>query len=388
MEAGAPDHVRDVEHAAVLEQRLAVAHADDARHAPDAGGRESSGFSANERAAPRWTVGARLAPDRRVDGQHPVEHERGSTSGARKSRAAGAVDAERNVPGVAARQPDRGDRARGLERDLRAGVAGARRRGRRPSRSCDGLRYSLEWSWTIPGPSSARTPGRAAAGSSPSRRRPASPRTGGRPPRRRSGRPSAREPLHPHAGSHRQREARRVRLEVVRHLVLRRESGAAAPGTASRSSPSKRGGVKSRSESQRRRQESPTRSLASRITNAMPARAQVIADREAGLAAADDDRRRSARSRAAIGARDRLRRRSRANAVARLDEAAASAFARAFSLWSRSIGSGSWLLLVRWSHGRASERRRASEESPNLQRHAMWVVPPMAEGSAQSSWCS
>ena len=55
------------------------------------------------------------------------------------------------------------------------------------------------------------------------------------------------------------------------------------------SSASNRAGVKSRSESHRVRQLSPTRSLASRIDETPPSPREVVPDRQSRLPAADDD---------------------------------------------------------------------------------------------------
>ena len=73
IEPGAPDDVRHVDRAAVLEPWQAVARAGDPGHALDLGGGEVVGFGAHEREAVREHLGALLATHRRPHGHHAVE---------------------------------------------------------------------------------------------------------------------------------------------------------------------------------------------------------------------------------------------------------------------------------------------------------------------------
>ena len=138
------------------------------------------------------------------------------------------------------------------------------------------------------GSSSPANGGTRGAGSWPSRRSRSRLRTAARPPRRGTRRPAARRG--PRARrAHRQRKCPSVGFKVVRHLVLGRERVAVALERACRQAPQTCAGVKSRSESHRLRQTSPTRSLGIQNDERHAAPLQVIPGRKPGLPAADDD---------------------------------------------------------------------------------------------------
>src|SRR5262249_43745394 len=123
MKSRAPYDVRDVEHATVFEQRPAVADARHSRHTVNAGGGEILRLDSDE---PRCFFHHR-PPRRATDGirrgQNAVEHDARHAAG--EDEASGqAVDAERDVAGVASGEPRRAT-ADGLERDLGAGISGA-----------------------------------------------------------------------------------------------------------------------------------------------------------------------------------------------------------------------------------------------------------------------
>ena len=97
-----------------------------------------------------------------------------------------------------------------------------------------------------------------------------------------------REPIHRDAGAHGEVEAPDVLLQVVAHLVLGRERPGRSPGTRMPGRRSKRAGVNRRSESQRVRHASPTRSPASRISERAAPLLQEVPGGQARLPAADD----------------------------------------------------------------------------------------------------
>ena len=176
------------------------------------------------------------------------------------------------------------DRARGVARTATSGATRRRparcrrpscrrrRRGPRPSRSCEGLRYSLECSWTIAGSSSRRERGhpRVAVGARGDDRR-CRPRSARRPSRQDVPVALSRDPIHVRTpvrtgSSKRSRRPRGSRPSRPSSGTVR------GPGEAPARQAVAHGGVNRRSESQRLRHESPTRSFASRITKRPPAR--------------------------------------------------------------------------------------------------------------------
>src|SRR5215510_9663811 len=74
IEAGAPDHVRDVKYAAVFEHWPPILDAGDARHARDPGRNKVLGFRADERFAVVQHLCAHLPAYRSLHSQNSVEH--------------------------------------------------------------------------------------------------------------------------------------------------------------------------------------------------------------------------------------------------------------------------------------------------------------------------
>ena len=216
-EPRAPDHVRRLEDAVVLEQRQPAPHAHDPRDAFDAGGGDVFGLHPDERRAVGEELRAHLSADRRAHGQDAVaddpEHQRQEDEPCRC-----ALDAEGDVAALLPREPRR-VLLRPLDGDLGAGVPDSDDE-HRPSWSCEGFRYSPEWSWTMRGSSSCANAG--TRGTWWLRHRYDHVVSLEPPVARLDDEAAAvpRQPVHPDAGSNREPEPCRVRLEVVGHLVL------------------------------------------------------------------------------------------------------------------------------------------------------------------------
>ena len=232
-EAGAPDDVRHVEHPAVLEQRQAVAHADDPRHALDARARRDPSTSPGSAASPPCaSFGRTLRPIgvRSVSTWWPRKRMIAQERAARD----GVSDAERGSAPCPARTATSG--VRGELMAISAPELPAPTTSTPPvaqlRRVAVLARVQLhdprvELARRTPGPSGVRCAPDATTTWSASNATVA-----GR--RRRTARRPAREPIDADAGAHRQVEALGVGLEVVAHLVLRRERTSPAPGTACR----------------------------------------------------------------------------------------------------------------------------------------------------------
>src|SRR5215213_4335674 len=121
MEARAPDDVCRVDDLVVFHSRQPVAHADCPGNAFHPGGIQVAGLDADRRGATGEDLWARSAADGGVHGEHAVEHEP-EHQGCEEKPRGGALDTERHVTGVPARQPG-AMRARQLERDLGSRIA-------------------------------------------------------------------------------------------------------------------------------------------------------------------------------------------------------------------------------------------------------------------------
>src|SRR5687767_14778690 len=120
---GAPDHVRDVEHASVLEHWQAVHHPSHLRYSLNARSEQLFRLHTDKRSTLRENLAADTASDRRSDRQQAVEHE--AEDEPHEEEASGQpMDAERHVSGVPARDP-RWMLANHLDGDLGARVPGA-----------------------------------------------------------------------------------------------------------------------------------------------------------------------------------------------------------------------------------------------------------------------
>jgi len=121
--SGAPDDVGHLEDPLVGQQGPAVAHPHDPGEAPDPGGGEVLGLYPDQRGGVEDEPGAHPAADRRLHGEHAMAddpEQQGLVVIPRRR----ALDAERDMAGLLARQPGRvpaGD----LEGDLGSGVAGS-----------------------------------------------------------------------------------------------------------------------------------------------------------------------------------------------------------------------------------------------------------------------
>lgn len=121
-EAGAPHHVRHVEHAAVTDDGLPALYPRHAIGDPlDAGGGEIGALDPQERPAVRADVAAHLAADGGADVEHAGPHlpQQGEDRVGHPP-----LDRERDLPGVPPAQVG-AVRGRDLVRDVRAGVRGA-----------------------------------------------------------------------------------------------------------------------------------------------------------------------------------------------------------------------------------------------------------------------
>ena len=120
-EARAPDHVRDVENAAVLEHGEPVLHCDGPRSLLDTCRLEVVRLDADPRRAAREDVRSHLTAERRLDREHVRgdEPEHGHDDAAQR-----VLDAKRDLPLVGTGEP-RPVRLRNLHRDVRPRVAGA-----------------------------------------------------------------------------------------------------------------------------------------------------------------------------------------------------------------------------------------------------------------------
>ena len=102
MEPGAPDNIRDVENAAVLEHRLPILCASGSCHAFDASSLKVFRLDSYERPAHRQQLAPELAADRRIHREHAMEqaseHESDQQQTSRES-----FDAEGHVANVPAR---------------------------------------------------------------------------------------------------------------------------------------------------------------------------------------------------------------------------------------------------------------------------------------------
>src|SRR5262245_39194113 len=105
-EPRAPDNVRDVEHAAVLELRPAVDDAAYPRDALNAGAGKLLRRDANDRRTVREHPPAQTPSHGRANGQHSMKNEPVEKAAQEQARR-GAVDAERGMARVAPRQPRR-----------------------------------------------------------------------------------------------------------------------------------------------------------------------------------------------------------------------------------------------------------------------------------------
>lgn len=99
MEPRAPDDIRDVQHAAILQQWESVSHADDSRGALDPRRSQIRRFDADEWRSAREYDWSGFPPDGRVQRQYAVEqhpehqaHEEDATRDP--------LDTERNVSGI------------------------------------------------------------------------------------------------------------------------------------------------------------------------------------------------------------------------------------------------------------------------------------------------
>ena len=148
-EADAPDHVGHVRGRGRPRARVGLPRPDGPGHALDAGGGELLRLHADERialVASPFAITRRPNGVRRVSTWSPSEPDHAEHDAARDER----VDVDRDVPRLLPRQRASGGCARPRARcpppELPTPTTSTG-----PSRSCDGLRYSLECSWTIDG---------------------------------------------------------------------------------------------------------------------------------------------------------------------------------------------------------------------------------------------
>src|SRR5215212_10240650 len=144
MEARAPDDVCRVDDPVVFHSRQPVAHADCPGNAFHPGGIQVAGLDADRRGATGEDLWARSAADGGVHSEHAVEHEP-EHQGCEEKPRGGALDTERHVTGVPARQPG-AMRARQLEEisapELPAPTMRTTSRPRASPTRNDGFRWS------------------------------------------------------------------------------------------------------------------------------------------------------------------------------------------------------------------------------------------------------